>query len=87
MDKSREGTNTAERQDIIAELLDWAVITGRPLPYPAATIAEYEARGLVVDLVDGSISDAESLLNQTVALSPQGLAAYHALKQAEGATA
>jgi hypothetical protein len=41
----------------------------------------------VVDLVDGSISDAESLLNQTVALSPQGLAAYHALKQAEGATA
>jgi len=75
-----------EKQAIIAELLDWAVITGRPLPYPAATIAEYEARGLVVDLADESISDAESLLNRTVALSPQGLAAYHALEQAKGAT-
>jgi len=86
MEKSSEGTNTAERQVIIFELMYWSAITGRPLPYPAATIAEYEARGLVVDLADESISDAESLLNRTVALSPQGLAAYHALEQAKGAT-
>lgn len=45
-----------EQQQAIEDLRDWSVITGRPLPYPAEAIVGMEARGFVVDLVDGSVS-------------------------------
>ena len=71
----------ANRQNIAAELDAWAALTGRPLPYPAATIASLEALGFVVDLADGSISPAAELLEQPVCLTPAGWAAYNTLKQ------
>ena len=69
----------AEKQTIVDELKDWAIITGRPLPYPAEIIAQYEARGFVVDLADGSISDAEDCMTRTVALSSHGRMGYNVL--------
>lgn len=47
---------TKQNQEAIEDLRDWSVITGRPLPYPAEEIVGMEARGFVVDLVDGSVS-------------------------------
>ena len=74
-------TAPTPRQTIAAELDAWATLTGRPLPYPAATIASLEALGFVVDLADGSISPAAELLDQPVALTPAGWAAYRAIQQ------
>ena len=68
-----------EKQTIVDELKDWAIVTGRPLPYPAEMIAEYEARGFVVDLTDGSICDAEDCMTRTVALSSHGRMGYNVL--------
>ena len=74
-------TAPTPRQNSTAELDAWATLTGCPLPYPAATIASLEALGFVVDLADGSISPAAELLDQPVALTPAGWAAYRAIQQ------
>ena len=69
-----------QRQPVIDELRDWATITGRPLPYPAETIADLEALGFCVDLADGALSWAADMLDSRVQLTPTGWAAYAALK-------
>ena len=71
------------RQQIITELRDWAVITGQPLPYAAEVIADLEERGFCVDLADGSVSWAADLLDTPVSLTPAGWEAYAALKARE----
>ena len=70
------------RSQVIAELSDWAVITGRPLPYAAEVIADLEERGFVVDLADGAVTWAADILDQRVQLTPKGREAYQALKVA-----
>lgn len=66
----------------IVELLDYAIATGIPLPFPAQTICEMEDNGLVVDLASGVVSQAEPFLSSPVALSPLGWQRYHELSEA-----
>lgn len=68
------------RSQVIAELRDWSVITCRPLPYTPEVIADLEGLGFVVDLADGSVSQAADILDARVGLTPTGRAAYEALK-------
>lgn len=67
------------QQQVIEELRDWATITGRPLPYPAETIADLEAVGFCVDLADGAVFWASDILDSRVGLTPTGRAAYEVL--------
>ena len=69
-----------QRQQVIEELRDWATIAGRPLPYPAETIADLEELGFCVALADGSVSWAADMLDTRIQLTPAGWAAYAALK-------
>ena len=73
------GSNPAKRDRIIAELRDWAIITGRPLPYAAEEIADFEMAGICVDLADGTFSDGDAVLNTRVGLSDRGRALYETL--------
>ena len=65
----------------IAELLDYAIATGIPLPFAAQTICEMEDAGLVVDLSSGVVSQAEPFLATLVTLSPVGWHRYHELSE------
>ena len=46
-------SNSSYSQEANKELEAWSVLTGRPLPMPAAQIAFMESCGFVVDLVTG----------------------------------
>ena len=69
------------RQSIIDELLDWAIVTGRPLPMPAEAIAVLELAGWLVDLNSGSVLEAEPIMSQRVSLSPHGRARVSELRR------
>ncbi len=72
---------TEQQQRIIDELSDWAIVTGRPLPYPAEAIARLETAGFVVDLADGSIQPAEPIIAQRISPTPKGRTVYATARQ------
>ncbi len=63
-----QGVKKVDRQAVIAELRDWATITGQPLPYSAEVIVDPEERGFCVDLVDGAVFWSAHLLGTRVGL-------------------
>ncbi len=67
-----QGVKKVDRQAVIAELRDWATITGQPLPYSAEVIVDLEERGFCVDLVDGAVFWSAHLRGTRVASAGAG---------------